>query len=102
MLNLEMECLVDLASTAEWRRLKAVEHPTDDRNSKAAAILQRLATEMGALEGSELHGRLSALYATNDEFSEVVSEELRAVGFYSFPSTAEALLQSIADRLSAD
>ena len=32
--------------------------------------------------------------------SEIVSEELRAIGFHSFPRDAEALLKGIADRLS--
>ena len=38
-------------------------------------------------------------FGERDRFNEIVSEELRSVGFTSFPATAKELLEAIADRL---
>jgi hypothetical protein len=86
--------------TADWRRRKAKEFPNDHRNEEAAAALDRLAKQIDKLDGSDVHRRIEALMelaADTDSFfiyerlDEMVSAELRAVGFYSQPSGVEFL-----------
>ena len=55
---IEINALVDCAGTAYWRRAKAVEFPDDARNLEAARELERLAVEIAALKGSDLHLQL--------------------------------------------
>jgi hypothetical protein len=57
--NLDGHLESDVEGTAEWRRQKAEESPDDKRNLEAAEALDRLALEIGALEGSELHQQIS-------------------------------------------
>jgi hypothetical protein len=85
--------------TADWRRRKAKEFPNDHRNEEAAAALDRLAKQIEKLDG-DVHRRIEALIeraADPDSFfiyerlDEMLSAELRAVGFYSQPSGVEFL-----------
>ena len=103
---LELGCLTSYASTLEWRRQKQSQFPEDKRNSRAAAILDSMKPQIAALNGSPLHERLIKLWEAEerscgerDIFSEIVSEELRAVGFTLFPATADELLEGILKRL---
>jgi 5-methylthioribose kinase len=94
---IEIECLVSCESTAMWRRRKQDQYPEDQRNSRAAEILDALEKEVKALEGSEIHKRLIGLWSRKKGFSEIVSESLRAIGFYSFPECGQELLETIAE-----
>jgi hypothetical protein len=103
---LELGCLISYAHTLEWRRRKQSEYPEDKGNSRAAAILDSMKSQIAALNGSPLHERLIKIWEAEecscgerDIFSEIVSEELRAVGFTSFPSAADELLEAILKRL---
>lgn len=87
--------LIDCALTAEWRRRKAEEHPNDSRNMEAALLLERLAPEIAALNGSEIHSRLEGRYD-----AEIVSTALRKVGFQLQPNTGLELLESIDSELA--
>jgi hypothetical protein len=89
-------------STADWRRRKAEQFPDDSRNLEAAAELDRLAREIGELEGSDLHRRIDALIDRTDtpggdsvhmELSESVSDELRGIGFHGGYESGAALLK---------
>lgn len=92
-----------VASTAEWRRAKAEQFPDDSRNLDAAAALDRLAEEIGKLEGSDLHRRIDALIdlmndAPNCEdihirLNETVSDELRGIGFHGGYESGASLLE---------
>jgi hypothetical protein len=102
----QLECLISCAHTLEWRRQNQGQRPEDKRNSRAAAILDSLEDQVSALNGSPLHERLVKLWEAGerccgerDSFNEIVAEELRAVGFTSFPARAEELLKAIANRL---
>ena len=82
-------------ATADWRRRQAEYFPNDDRNTRAAKELERLAAELDRLEGSSVHEQIR--FATDrlkieDWFamSEGVYAELRSVGF---DSTYESGLQ---------
>lgn len=103
---LELGCLISYAHTLEWRRQKQSQYPEDKSNSRAAAILDSMEPQIAALNGSLLHERLFKFWEAGglccgerDIFSEIVSEELHAVGFTLFPATAGALLEAILKRL---
>lgn len=91
---LDLACLVPCEATAEWRRRKQEQYPDDQRNGRAADILDSLEKEISALEGGVLHKRIEELWFTKQGFSDVVGEELRSVGFYWSPN-APKLLESI-------
>ena len=84
-------------STAEWRREKARQFPDDQRNLTAADELDKLATQIRQVAGSEqiheqiagLHDRISKLdFGVWEHLNETISAELRAIGFHSGYSTA--------------
>ena len=74
---------------AQWRRLKAVEHPDDKRNLEAATILDRLAKSVDRVPPTTLNSFFE-LY--EDYEGEELSEE--QVGFHSGPKTAEGFCRS--------
>jgi hypothetical protein len=87
MYNLELEAQ-GLEFSAEWRRGKAHQYPEDTRNVEAAELLDRLAVEVRALTGSEIHRQLSATAEKCDDFCSFVeswSEYKRRIGFLEFP-----------------
>ena len=84
------------AGKAEWRRQKAVEHPDDKRN--LATIFDRLARSVDGVPRTTLNAFFE-LY--EDYEGDELSEDLRQVGFYSDPKTAEDFCRSyIASRTS--
>jgi hypothetical protein len=101
---LVLEHLVDFGATGEWRTRVAEQYPEDTRNLEAAELLGHLADQARDIENSPLHHRLEQLYFSLSEgmqfrFGELVSEELRGIGFYSSPDDAadfiEGLISSI-------
>jgi hypothetical protein len=102
-LLIDIDALVDCAGTAYWRRNKAIEFPDDQRNLDAARELDRLAIEIAALDGSELHAQLDKLLEDEDDVliaMPVISEILRQVGFSRWYDTGEELLQDVVDACS--
>jgi hypothetical protein len=100
-IKMELEWLVDCAGTADWRRRVAERFPGDDRNAEAANTLDRLAGDLVGFKRGSLHTQLAALWEHREDFGEVVSEELRRVGFYSWPATGSELLEGIVARFTA-
>ncbi|MFO1126569.1 MAG: hypothetical protein U1E25_15700 [Methylocystis sp.] len=103
---LELGCLTSYANTLERRRQNQSQYPEDKSNSRAAAILDSMEPQIAALNGSPLHQRLFKFREAQglscgerDIFSEIVSDELHAVGFTLFPATAGELLEVILKRL---
>jgi hypothetical protein len=100
----ELEDIVNgLEGTCDWRAQKAVEYPHDDRNAKAAEILERLATEVRGMGNSLV---FKQLVRAGDELSDdnkydllPLSEDIsaydREIGFHSFPSSGEEYLRGI-------
>ena len=83
MLGIEELIVFDVEQAAYWRRLKAKEFPDDHRNT-AAEILERLAEELRALEGTELHERLAEVTQKLTEdaaFSPIVSDRTNPLDF---------------------
>jgi hypothetical protein len=111
-LDEELGCLIGLEDTAMWRRMKARQFPEDTRNEQAADLLDRLAKEIEALEGSDVHLRI---VRKQREFCDIehtdpltdpyarmralISTELRDIGFRSKPKTCRQLLEDIADQI---
>jgi hypothetical protein len=94
-----------ISSTAEWRRLKAQEFPDDLRNLSAAEELDRLASEVAQLDGSDTHEQISKLmenYADLgiwNDLHEEVSVALRGVGFHHDFKTGDDLLKWYRDKI---
>jgi hypothetical protein len=85
--------LIEVQSTADWRREKAKQFPDDTRNLTAAEELDTLATEISSFEDSEIHRQIAdltdRLYGGDNNsldfvegLNEAVSAELRSVGFH--------------------
>jgi hypothetical protein len=96
-----LEIHLDVEGTAEWRRSKAAQFPNDTRNEIAAKELEKIASEIRALDGSdtlkqidnqidEAFETLTNLAAETPDVSDpaldismAVSDELRSVGFHN-------------------
>ena len=88
---------LSLSSAAEWRRQTATEHPDDQRNLEAAAILDRLAHSVDDIDPTLL-GAFIELY-DDPEAAEAWGEMVRQVGFRSSPGdVAELVREFIAHR----
>ena len=86
----------NLEESANWREKQAEEFPNERRNAIAAEILLTLAAQARALEVSELHDKLDAIYTQDPErFNEAVSEAIKRVGFDLFPSKASDFLSGV-------
>lgn len=97
--------VLNLEGSADWRRRKAEEYPEDaQRNLEAAQLLEWLAVEVGALEGSEIHRRLGAAVDKCDDlsrFSEEWSDYVRRIGFSTFPDNGQQLLNDMLSTMLA-
>jgi hypothetical protein len=89
MLGIDELIVFNVESTADWRRQTAERFPEDHRNVEAVEILERLAPELRALEGTALHEHVARLAEEEEggNYSGILSELLRTVGFRSFPSS---------------
>ena len=89
-----------LDSTAEWRQLKASEHPDDKRNVDAYVLYIVLRDSVASIPDTLIRSyvgvrdRLDPCRAV-----EIESEAFRAVGFYSAPKSATAFLETLAAEL---
>jgi hypothetical protein len=76
-----------IESSAEWRREKAEQFPSDaHRNLLAAEWLDKLAAEISELEGSAIHTRVRETIDRMNpddgyELNEWLSAEIRSIGF---------------------
>jgi hypothetical protein len=77
-----------LSNTAEWRRGKVEQFPDDDRNLKAAVLLEELARQIEPLSGTKLDRRLVTAWKAAEKsgwggnLCEEESQLLREVGFH--------------------
>lgn len=92
---------LELSDKADWRRGKARQYPDDERNLDAAELLDRLAGEVLALDGSSAATAFEEDYGIifsgedQDRHREVMrlwSEYRSGIGFRIFPDTGEAVL----------
>jgi len=77
----------DFLNTANWRREKAIAHPEDNRNHEAVRYLEHLAETVGDVDPDLLLAFADLFGDLSDP--EVLQEQLRVVGFQSWPESAE-------------
>jgi len=102
----QLESLIPCASFVEWRNRQCFSGPEQTKNSRAILALESLNAQLSAFNGTPLHERIMRLREAEDDrsgerdrFSEIVAEELCAVGLTSFPATGKELLENIARHL---
>jgi hypothetical protein len=88
----------DFLDTARWRREKAKEHPDDERNLRAAELLEELATSVDAV-APEL---LEAYMELGDDIrdSEIHSDMLRTIGFHWAPASGTEFVRAFIARVT--
>lgn len=101
---------LELSDKADWRRKKARQYPDDERNLDAAELLDRLASQVLALEGSSaaatFEKEYDAIFSADDqdeshdrarEIMRLWAEYRAGIGFRIFPGTGEAILRDLMD-----
>ncbi|WFU26308.1 hypothetical protein QA649_08900 [Bradyrhizobium sp. CB1717] len=86
--------IISLQCAAEWRRTKAREHPEDARNAKAAALLDRLASDLERSDGAEL-SLLTQRYEQEEGFVEAANSYLSRIGFDHAPANGTEYLRAL-------
>src|SRR5450759_1572316 len=97
MIDLDLLAL-ELENAASWRFEKSIDWPDDDRNAKAAVLLERLANEVRGLNGSPLHRKLKGVLEKDVDYSFALEEEneyRQQIGFHTFPTSGSAYLESL-------
>ena len=99
-MTIGLETLVtsNVEHSAEWRREVAIRYPADSRNLEAASLLDSLAADLPALEGSALHLQLSALWEGPQDMyaaTEATLEYVKQIGFHVFPGSGAELLSDL-------
>jgi len=93
----------DLERAAEWRLRCVDQNPLDSKSTEAAALLQRLANELRALQGSTLYRELGAIcnwLAESDDISDFAQrahDYRRRIGVDVWPESGEAYLRILLD-----
>ncbi len=93
----------DLEHAAEWRLRRVDQDPQDRKSAEAAALLQRLANELRALQGSTLYRELGAIcnwLAESDDISDFAQrahDYRRRIGIDVWPEGGEAYLRALLD-----
>jgi hypothetical protein len=85
--------------TGTWRGKKAILHPSDPRNARAAQLLAKLAGEADQLSDKDFF-RLQPYYGfTSERWREAISATARLVGFKykikDLPTFVDSLLETI-------
>ena len=95
---------LELSAKADWRRGKARQYPDDERNLDSAELLDRLAGEVLALEGSPdamaFEEQHDAIFSGNDnDRARAVmrswSDYRAGIGFKIFPDTGRMVLRDL-------
>lgn len=91
----------DLERAAEWRLRCVDQDPQDSKSAAAAALLQKLADELRALQGSSLYRELGAIcnwLAESDDISDFAQrahDYRRRIGIDVWPESGEAYLHAL-------
>jgi hypothetical protein len=98
------QSLMDLEASVQWRSMKSEEYPDDKRNEQAAALLERLTSEIASAGDVALTDELARLEAQLLDLDDVshlqnatyeCSECRRRIGFHEFPTTGEEYLRHL-------
>lgn len=103
---LRLESLIPCSLVAQERLMERKPSADDGCAGRAIFALVALAAELSDLNGTPVHERLERLWEAEedrsgerDRFSEIVTEELFAVGLTFFPASATELVEKIASRI---
>ncbi len=106
---LKLESLIPCSLVAQKRLMDRAPCAEDGGGGRAIFALVTLAAELTGLNGTPLHERLDRLWEAEedrsgerDRFSEIVTEELCAVGLTFFPASATELVEKIANKLERE
>ncbi|ARN79773.1 hypothetical protein [Methylocystis bryophila] len=106
---LRLESLIPCSLVAQERLMVRKSSAEDGCAGRAIFALVTLAAELSGLNGTPVHERLERLWEAEedragerDRFSEIVTEELFAVGFTFFPASATELVERIASRIERE
>lgn len=97
----------DLERTAEWRMRKVDADPADEVSRDAAALLERLAAEVRALDGSAVAREYGAicnwLGESGDiaDFMDMVGDRRARIGVDWTPESGDAYLRSLLELAKA-
>ena len=98
-----MEEADELERAAEWRLRKVDADPADTVSRDAAALLERLATDVRRLRGSPLFGEYSAIcnwLGESDgivDFMDMANDYRTRIGVEHAPADGEAYLRALID-----
>ncbi|HTO79175.1 MAG TPA: hypothetical protein VMJ31_05295 [Methylocystis sp.] len=106
---LRLESLIPCSLVAQKRLMDRTSCAEDVGGGRAIFALVTLAAELTGLNGTPLHERLDRLWTAEEErsgerdrFSEIVTEELFAVGATFFPTSASELVEKIVSRIERE
>jgi len=99
--HLDLHAILD--RQAEWRQIKAAQHPDDRRNVDAVALLNKLADQAGRSafrpDLLDRYSKLAGSTRTSLQASEEESQLLRDVGFHFFPDSVNEFLEELIERI---
>jgi hypothetical protein len=93
----------DLERAAEWRLRMVDRNPDDRQSAAAAALLEKLADELRALQDSPLYREYGAIcnwLAESDDisdFAQLAHDYRLRIGVDAFPQTGEEYLRALLD-----
>jgi len=93
----------DLVRAAEWRLRRVDQDPADQQSAAAAGLLERLADELRALQGSPLYreyGVICNWLAESEDisdFAQLAHDYRLRIGIDAFPRTGEEYLRALLD-----
>ena len=93
----------DLERAADWRLRRVDANPTDRESAAAAALLQKLAAELRALQVAPLYREFGAicnwLAESEDitDFAQLAHDYRLRIGIDAWPASGEAYLRALID-----
>jgi hypothetical protein len=91
----------ELERAADWRIKKLGEHPADEASATAARLLQKLADDVRALQGSAVYTEYLAIlnwlgeFDVMGDFAERAHDYRTRIGVDRFPENGEAYLRTL-------
>jgi hypothetical protein len=103
ILNDKQDCIESIArileSTSAWRRKKAAEWPADQRNEKAAEMLDQLAKDCASLTDEHWNEFTPHFGWSSQNWREAVVQAAKMVGFAHRGKTFESFVRTVVRQL---
>ena len=91
---------LDILGTAYWRSENARQFPDDARNDEAEDLLEKLEASVSEVDDELLTAWLDLFQDQTERDMAEWHDELRRVGFQSFPSSAADLVRAFIARMT--